>query len=164
MSARLAAPHSRTPRSPANHRPCFIRISSLSMASPVGRRPLIWRRQKPCSTARGLGRLPEAGPEPSRECRAPEELSFCCTWTGISRARAASTTTEGAVVHDLRRRGRHPTSTEPPKRSRRSGYGGGRIPALWIQMAAHLLESVEDLGRAEGPGRGPTLSAVGRRS
>src|SRR5207247_11091698 len=49
MSARLAAPHSRTPRSAANHRPCFIRISSLSRASPVGRRPLIWRRQKPCS-------------------------------------------------------------------------------------------------------------------
>src|SRR5947209_8383989 len=49
MSARLAAPHSRTPRSAANHRPCFIRIPSLSRASPVGRRPLIWRRQKPCS-------------------------------------------------------------------------------------------------------------------
>src|SRR5438552_5916481 len=49
MSARLAAPHSRTPRSAANHRPCFIRIPSLSRASPVGRRPLIWRRQQPCS-------------------------------------------------------------------------------------------------------------------
>jgi len=44
MSARLAAPHSRTPRSATNHRPCFILISSLSRAWPVARRPLIRRR------------------------------------------------------------------------------------------------------------------------
>src|SRR6266705_3706180 len=54
MSARPVAPHSRTPRSAAKHRPCLIRISSLSRASPVGRRPLTWRRQKACSN------LPEA--------------------------------------------------------------------------------------------------------